>query len=124
MEDSLTGVRFWVPPGGKIESGESSQQAALRETLEETGETVAPISIHFSTARYLFTWCGQVYDCQTDFHLCWQQTEKAKTVVDAPYLVAAGWFAEDRAIELLGHHSLIQNAVRELLFQYHAQKDE
>jgi 8-oxo-dGTP pyrophosphatase MutT (NUDIX family) len=31
------GVPPWVFPGGKIEPGESSQDAAVREALEETG---------------------------------------------------------------------------------------
>jgi len=28
---------FWVPPGGKIEAGESPRQCAIRELWEETG---------------------------------------------------------------------------------------
>lgn len=33
--------RRWVPPGGKIEDGETPRKAAVRETLEETGISVA-----------------------------------------------------------------------------------
>jgi 8-oxo-dGTP pyrophosphatase MutT (NUDIX family) len=39
---------IWVQPGGHIDEGESPQEAALRETLEETGlpvELASPISI-------------------------------------------------------------------------------
>lgn len=32
--------RNWVPPGGKVEDGETPRQAAIRETLEETGLSV------------------------------------------------------------------------------------
>ncbi|HET9648696.1 MAG TPA: NUDIX domain-containing protein [Microlunatus sp.] len=40
FEDSDPGVegsRWWVTPGGGIDPGESLQQAAVREVLEETG---------------------------------------------------------------------------------------
>jgi mutator protein MutT len=34
---------FWEFPGGKIETGESSEEAAVREAFEETGLKVTPI---------------------------------------------------------------------------------
>ena len=37
-------VPIWVLPGGGIDSGESAEQAAARETLEETGYRVEVIS--------------------------------------------------------------------------------
>ena len=30
----------WLPPGGHVDPGETPEQAALREVLEETGQTV------------------------------------------------------------------------------------
>src|SRR5690242_18119515 len=35
--DGETGKRFWFPPGGGLEPGESYEQAAARELMEETG---------------------------------------------------------------------------------------
>ncbi|MDI4664062.1 NUDIX domain-containing protein [Xanthobacter autotrophicus] len=34
---ALAGAIFWAPPGGGLDAGESFEQAACRELLEETG---------------------------------------------------------------------------------------
>ncbi len=41
VEESAMGQRVISQPGGHIESGESPEQAVVRETLEETGCTVS-----------------------------------------------------------------------------------
>ena len=40
----------WCPPGGRMEYGETNEQAAIRETKEETGLNILPEDISLETA--------------------------------------------------------------------------
>jgi 8-oxo-dGTP diphosphatase len=39
------GRRWWEHPGGDVEDGETAQQAAIRETLEETGLRIRSLEL-------------------------------------------------------------------------------
>jgi len=41
----IVGFKVWEFPGGKIEFGESPEEAAIRETKEETGLTVKSLGL-------------------------------------------------------------------------------
>jgi len=68
--------RFWVPVGGSVEFGETSQQAIVREVREELGAEITDLSL-LGVAENLFTFDGDpgheivfVYDAQfADPHL-------------------------------------------------------
>lgn len=62
------GRDVWALPKGHVDSGESPQQAAQREVLEETGLTVRPHS-PLGEIRYIYQFRGQKIFKQVHFFL-------------------------------------------------------
>lgn len=56
------GQEYHSFPGGKIEAGESPEQAVVREVLEET-------SVHVNVSRYLYRYESPEWGVQ-DFYIC------------------------------------------------------
>ena len=45
LRKSSHGAGTWAPPGGHLEFGEEPKDAAIRETMEETGIDLPPINV-------------------------------------------------------------------------------
>lgn len=64
------GGGFWNAPGGKIESGESSEMAAAREVKEETGllvnrlEKMGFLEFYFGVEKRRPDWTAEVFLCK------------------------------------------------------------
>ena len=85
------GQGTWSTPGGHLEYGESPEACAVRETMEETGVTIANVRalgftndvFEASGLHYITLWMTGEY-------------ESGEATVAAPYEVSTvGWFAWD-----------------------------
>ena len=90
-EDPHNKKKYFFLPGGLIEVGETAQDAAKRETLEETGYSVEVIEGINITRRYNFEWNGVVNDCTTQFLAGRLVSEEPTLVNDAPYHREVSW---------------------------------
>ena len=63
------GSRFWFPPGGGIEPGESAEETARREVREETGLANLELAGEFGRRRHVVAWGGVSYDLRERWFL-------------------------------------------------------
>lgn len=119
MKDPFTGVEFLVPPGGQIETGETPEASAIRETLEETGHLVEPDKdFPPSVLRYDFDWSGKTNVCETVFIICRLRTEtERRKIQDEPYILEAKWLGLNDLSRALGFHPELQAHITHLCAQ-------
>jgi len=122
LRDPSTHVARLFVPGGAVEPGETPVQAALRETLEETGYRVRAEREQALVARYPFTWNEQRFQVTTHFFAT-QLIDPAappKVVSDAGYHEGVHWLPLDAVVAELGFCSEILSAVMQLLPHHRA----
>lgn len=62
---------WWEIPGGGMDPGETSDQAAAREIVEETGITDFELGPCIWTQQVQFTFAGMFFDSDEFIHVAW-----------------------------------------------------
>ncbi len=92
LQDPHTKVVNYFIPGGKVESGESPEDAAKRETLEEAGIKIKIIPGSEIVETYPFVWNNELIECTTAFFAATcDNPSLPKDINDAPYNLSAQW---------------------------------
>lgn len=85
--------KLWVIPGGKIDSNETAENAAVRELWEEVGVSVQDVTP-------VFTIYHEKQGAKATIHYFEAHSDTNEFVIDDEEIVDVGWFALDALPEL------------------------
>ena len=115
LQDPTTRKRMWSLPGGEIDENETPEEAAIRETLEETGHLVALHPDARMVTNYLYRWNAIIYDCTTHWFAAKLASDETRLVEDADYLLGFSWLPVRRIDELFAYHPHVRKVTRQLV---------
>jgi 8-oxo-dGTP pyrophosphatase MutT (NUDIX family) len=85
--------KMWDLPKGKVETGESMAEAAVREVSEETGLAEIDLGEFLCTTYHLYAEKSHWYIKQTDWYNMYADTQQALIPQAAEEITAAQWVA-------------------------------
>ena len=96
-----TATRGWEIPAGKIDDGESPQQAATREMIEETGHRA-------KSFKYLGRYHPSNGSSHQVFHIFVARgVERVREIQDPNEVMALKWFSRDEVRELIKRNEIL-----------------
>jgi 8-oxo-dGTP pyrophosphatase MutT (NUDIX family) len=117
LRDPTTRIARLFVPGGAIEPGETAAEAAVRETLEETGFSVRVLPETERIARYPYTWNSITFAVTTHFFAAEliDASLPPQHVSDAIYNEGMIWLALEELESALGFEQTMLEAITALL---------
>jgi 8-oxo-dGTP pyrophosphatase MutT (NUDIX family) len=116
-EDPISKKKYVFLPGGAIEPDETAPEAAIRETLEETGFQVELSTADSIDKEYVFHWKGEDFDCLTIFYRGYLKSPFQAPVNDADYNKGVAWIPRSEINSAFSYSTEILEAIAELLMQ-------
>lgn len=104
-----------VVPGGGLEEGESTEDCATREVLEETGYKVR-ITADAGWTDYIFDWNAKLYHCKTHwFHAVLDPADQVPAKVDdEAYNWGPGWLPVEEIRSAFAYNASICETILRL----------